>query len=258
MNERHILLINNHLKDINPLVCGEHLCDKSHGFGPAIREFYLFHYVISGKGTFTSKNGTYNLSKGDIFIIRPYETNYYVADSINPWHYCWIGFESDIKCSFFVDRDILKMPECEGVFMDMIKSDRLKKSKELYLCGKIYELLSIINEHIETEVKETTLKYVTKAKDYIASNYVGNLSVESISNYLNLDRSYFSTVFKKHEGRSPQQYIVDLRLQKAAELILNHGYKPGEAALNSGYTDIFNFSRMFKRKFGVAPSKYKL
>lgn len=257
MEQRDILISNNHLKDINPLDCGEHICDKNHGFGPAIREFYLLHYVISGKGTFTCKNGSYQLSKGDIFIIRPYEMNYYVADSTTPWHYCWIGFECTIHFSILADRDILKIPECESIFMDMLKSDRLRKAKELYLCGKIYELLAQINEHTEISNKDTTLKYVAKAKDYIACNYVKNPSVEVISNYLNLNRSYFSTIFKKHEGKSPQQYIVDLRLQKAAELILNYGYSPGEAALNTGYADIFNFSRMFKKKFGVAPSKYK-
>ncbi|WP_310605347.1 AraC family transcriptional regulator [Anaerosporobacter sp.] len=255
--QKDLIINNNNLKDANPIVCGEHICDKGHGFGPAVRDFFLLHYVISGSGTFACKNGMYHLSKGDIFIIRPDEETYYVADLENPWHYCWVGFESGIVVPSLVKKDVLRMPECEQIFMDMLHADKLKKSKELYLSGKIFELLAIINENTDVEVKDITLDYVSEAKRYIAQHYMEDISIEKIAKYLNLDRSYFSTIFKKMEGKSPQQYIIDFRLQNGAELILDENLSTTEVAMRCGYKDIFTFSKMFKKKYGISPSKFR-
>jgi AraC-like DNA-binding protein len=254
---KDIMLINKGFKDINPLICGEEICDSGHSFGPASRKYYLLHYVLSGKGIFRTKEKEYAVSKGQIFVIRPFEITYYKADVEDPWHYCWIGFESSLDLSEMLYEDILTVPECEHIFLASKNCVYLETTKELYICGNIFELLSLIHEN-KSVADSSVSKYVLKAKNYIESNYVDALSVSMISNYLNLDRSYFSTIFKKNIGKSPQQYIVDFRLEKAAELITLHGYKPGEAALSSGYHDIFNFSKMFKKKYGVSPKNYLL
>ena len=57
-------------------------------------------------------------------------------------------------------------------------------------------------------------------------------------------------------GKSPQAYLVEFRLTKAAELMGLYDYKPGEAATSVGYHDLFNFSKMFKKKFGISPTEY--
>ena len=249
------MLINKGLKDINPLICGEQICESSHFFGPASREYFLLHYVISGKGIFRSNGKEYTVSKGQIFVIRPYEITYYQADIEDPWHYCWVGFESSLALSEILSDDVLTIPESEHIFFAIKNCGHFNDSKEFVLCGNIFELLSLIIERKST-FKNDVNNYISKAKNYIESNYVNTLSVEMIANYLNLDRSYLSTIFKKNIGKSPQQYIVDFRLYKAVELISFHGYKPCEAALSTGYPDIFNFSKMFKRKFGVSPKNY--
>ena len=74
---------------------------------------------------------------------------------------------------------------------------------------------------------------------------------------MNLNRSYFSTLFRRKTGCSPQQYLTDYRMNKACELMTEHGCSPGEAALSTGYPDIFSFSRMFKKKFGLSPREYR-
>ena len=95
-----------------------------------------------------------------------------------------------------------------------------------------------------------------KAKAYIDANYVNPITVETLADSLEINRSYFSTTFKREIGKSPQQYLVDVRLSKAAELMTEQGYSASAAALSSGYTDIFNFSKMFKRKYGLSPTAY--
>lgn len=260
---RDVIIINREYKELNPLICGCQECESSHSFGPASREYFLIHYIVSGKGTFKTKNGIYNLSKGNMFVIRPYEMTYYEADKTNPWSYIWIGFNIDIKSSLyaqasFLKSDILYSEYCERIFRDTLKSDSFANSKEVYLCSKLYEMFSILIEGEKTSESQNIPDiYVQKAKSYISANYMNNISVEAIATYLGINRRYFSSIFKKAAGMPPQQYIVNLRLQKAARLLKENGYTPKNAALSSGYQDIFNFSKMFKRKFGVSPLNYK-
>ena len=96
--------------------------------------------------------------------------------------------------------------------------------------------------------------YVLRAVNWMQTNYMNPVSISALAGELNLDRSYFSTLFRRQTGRSPQQYLTELRLEKARTLLLEYGYRPGEAAQAVGYADIFSFSRMFKRHYGVSPS----
>lgn len=61
-------------------------------WGPAIRDHYLFHYVISGKGRLVLNNTCYHIGRGDLFLIRPSVVASYAADMDEPWEYCWVGF----------------------------------------------------------------------------------------------------------------------------------------------------------------------
>ena len=88
------------------------------------------------------------------------------------------------------------------------------------------------------------------------SEYMNAITVSDISERLNLDRSYFSALFKKRTGKSPQKYLFDLRMETAAKLMKEQEQSPLSAAASVGYTDIYNFSRMFKKAFGMSPRAY--
>lgn len=64
-----------------------------HSFGPAVREYFLLHYVVRGKGIFRRGKREYTLQAGEIFVIRPGEVTYYEADMRDPWEYMWAGFD---------------------------------------------------------------------------------------------------------------------------------------------------------------------
>ena len=82
-----------------------------------------------------------------------------------------------------------------------------------------------------------------------------DVSISGLAARLGLNRSYFSTLFHQRTGLSPQQYLLRCRMEHARELLCSHAFTPGEAALAVGYPDIFAFSRMFKRYYGVSPSE---
>ena len=254
--QKNIMLENTGLNDVNPRICGYEECESGHSYGPAAREYYLLHYVDSGKGVFQSPRGRFEIGEGQAFVIRPGEVTLYTADRKTPWVYRWIGFSCTLAVRDVLCADVLDVPECAHIFRELIACEHMRDGKEWYLCGKIYELLSHLRER-RAPAADRTAQYVRMAQNYIQSNYMQDLHVGQLAALLNLDRSYFSQIFKRETGKAPQQYIVDLRLQTAAELIASQGLRPGEAAQQVGYGDIFNFSRMFRRRFGVAPSRYR-
>lgn len=249
-----MLLENQHWQEINPVQCGWQKCRPGHAFGPYTRMHYLLHYVISGEGTFVIQDRQYVLKAGYIFVIRPFEITYYEADHTDPWRYIWVGFESRMALPAALKEDVLFFPQAGPLFSAMWECAERKSGRELALCSRIYELLSLLSE--DAAPATGALRYVETAKTFIETEYMRNISIADLARQLNINRSYFSSLFRQHTGRSPQQFLTECRLRKAAELMSEHGYTPGEAALSTGYPDIFSFSRMFKRHYGISPSEY--
>ena len=67
-------------------------CPPGHGWGPGVRDHYLLHYVVSGRGTYETEGRTFVLSAGDAFLARPETPILYQADREDPWEYYWVGF----------------------------------------------------------------------------------------------------------------------------------------------------------------------
>ena len=249
------------LKDINPRACGESQCSPGHSWpdehwNVSSRPYYLLHYVISGKGVFETEEGIFDVRPGQIFVIIPHKVVSYRADEQDPWQYCWICFESTLDLSDVLSKPIITAPECGHIFNALRNCANIAIDREWYICGKIYELLSLLETQKSTS-KSRAHHYVRIAQNYIDMNYRNpDLRVEKLATDLNLDRAYFSKIFRKYTGKTPQQYIVDFRLDLAADIIVHQELSPGEAAGQVGYNNIFNFSRMFKKRFGVSPSFY--
>ncbi len=263
MQQYDLPILNRAFKDVNPMSCGWQTCEKGHSFGPASREYFLIHYIISGCGIFQRKGHIYNLSKGSMFLIRPYEITFYKADDQEPWEYIWIGFNGSFipnlldNSGFTGDSCILCIPSLRNTFLGMKDAVNLQHSLELYLSSKIFEMFSHLHEEFQPSPKGGSGSlYSRLARDHIMANYSQHISVESIANMLGIDRRYLCRVFFKNTGDTPQNFLINYRLEKAANLLARHGYSVGEAARSTGYEDIYNFSKMFKKKFGVPPSRY--
>lgn len=257
MGSHLILLSNQQYPGMNPVQCGWERCEKGHAFGPAVRSYLLLHYVVSGFGRFTVGERTYSLKPGQMFIIRPFEMTFYEAAQAEPWHYIWIGFSSGVPLPASLEEDVLTLPQAGPIFAAMTQADTFTGGREAFLCGKIWELLSVLwRQESSVQKPGEAGEYVNVAKTYMETEYMRGISVSALAQRLGLDRSYFSQLFKQTTGLSPQQYLTRLRLEKGAQLMVDHGHTPGEAALSTGYPDVFSFSRMFKSHYGVSPRAY--
>ncbi len=247
---------NKHLPGLNPLTFGEERCSPLHFYGPGKRPYWLLHYVVSGKGIFVSDEKTYKVSASQCFIVRPEEKVFYQSDEHEPWHYIWIGFSADLDMPSRMHEHVLSAPGLSTIFYDVINAKNMNNGQAEFLSAKAWEIVAYFSE-ADTNTVSRIEDYAERAKTCIEADYMNGITVTEIAKMLNLERSYFSTIFKKSVGVSPQQYLNEFRLTKAAKLLINLRFSVSEAAYATGYTDIVNFSRMFKKQFGMSPNEYK-
>lgn len=104
----------------------------------------------------------------------------------------------------------------------------------------------------------STKSFVRRAEEYVRDNYADeSLSLDVMCEMLGVSNSYFSTIFKKETGKSFIGYLTDYRMEQAARLLLDTEEKNYIIAKQVGYTDPNYFSYVFKRQYGMSPSKYR-
>ncbi|MBR4072799.1 MAG: AraC family transcriptional regulator [Clostridia bacterium] len=249
--ERSEIVINEEYGGFNPVQFGSENCRPEWSYGPNIRGHWLLHYVISGFGTFEREGQSYKVSPGEIFVIPPYTETFYKADKEKPWHYIWIGFTTNLYLPEDFKKPVIKISGAGDVFADMLNCHNMEMGKSAFLSGCIWKLFSLF---LESGTKKND--YIEKALSCIHTEYMKDISVSTIAKRLNLERSYFTVLFKERLGVPPGQYLQNIRLEKAAELMTDYGESPTSAATACGYSDIYHFSKAFKKKFGVSPRNY--
>ena len=156
---------------------------------------------------------------------------------------------------FAVNNDI-SAKEFTGDMQDLYSSlpnmdpDTLKKW--------LTDLSLSFHDKLTSARSRSTKSFVFRAEEYVRGNYADEeLSLDDICETLGVSNSYFSTIFKRETGKSFIGYLTDYRMDCASRLLLETNEKSYIIAKKVGYTDPNYFSYVFKRRFGVSPSKYR-
>lgn len=96
---------------------------------------------------------------------------------------------------------------------------------------------------------------IGRAVQYIENNFYRNINLEEVSQTVDMNTAYFSTMFKKHTGKKYIDYLTDLRMEKARNLITGTNLKIVSIAQMVGYNSTKHFARIYKEKYGVTPGK---
>lgn len=140
-----------------------------------------------------------------------------------------------------------------GTYNEVLQMDSIH-DLEQWLKGVCQQMQS----QLRSTKTDLTKSFVDKAVDYVKENYSNkDLSIETICSHLSVSAAYFSTVFKKETGKTFINYLTDYRMEQAVELLIGKEEKTYIIAEKVGYADPNYFSYVFKRKYGVSPSKYK-
>lgn len=253
---------------------GREDCAPAHSFGPAIRNHFLFHYILSGKGTLMWQDGkgrenVSHLKAGQGFLISPGQITTYVADDRIPWEYCWLEFDGlRAKESLEITGLSVNQPVYNAVHSDftekmvdeMLYIVRNKKEAPLHLIGHLYIFIDALTRSVR-DYKPSADKvkdfYIKEALAFIEHNYMNDISVENIAESSGLNRSYFGKIFKESVGKSPQEFLISYRMIKAAELLRMTRYSINEIGSAVGYPNQLHFSRAFKSVYGVSPRNWR-
>lgn len=248
--------------------CGYETCAPHHSNGPIMRNSYLIHYILSGKGIYKIEGKTYHLKAGDAFLIIPNKVIYYEADENDPWTYTWIGMQG-IRVHDFLQRTqfashyILHIgddQEIKACQEQLYTTNTLEKDKDLMLTSILYRYLFLLCEkypctHQNSQEKQKS--YITQALRYIETHYDKNISIQSIADELHIERTYLFRLFKDHLHLSPKEYLLECRLKRAKHLLATTQEPIQVIALSVGYEDALYFSRLFKSSCHLTPTQYR-
>lgn len=268
------VLADERFMDLNIYQYGYERCEPLHSYGPYIRNNYLFHYVISGKGVLhvdcDGSSEEYHISAGSGFLIEPGQITTYYADKSLPWEYTWVEF-GGLRAREILDSAGLS--HHSPVFVptsaqagETLKNEMLylvshSQESALHLMGHLFLLLDALVQGSSRKKRiqggRLSKFYTREAVAFIEQNYALPITIEDMAKRCGLDRSYFGKIFKDTMGQSPQDFLIRYRMSKASELLTTTTLPVGDISSQVGYPNQLHFSRAFKKIYGISPRAYR-
>ncbi len=246
---------------------GREACAPGHSFGPFIREQYLIHFILAGRGEYRAGGENHALTAGDGFLILPGEVTFYRADQKDPWEYAWVGFQGGETPGILAHCGLDASPGDGARLTFRCASPRLApllrelcrqpaNLGEYEKLGYLYRLFALLAEE-RPAAPVPAEQYLQKAVGVIQSRYESNLRVADVAAAVGVDRTYLYRLFMKGFGVSPQEYLISYRVKMAEELLRRTDYSVAQIAAGCGFPDSASFSRHFCARMGVPPGRYR-
>lgn len=228
-------------------------------------------YCIDGKGWYQNKSGYCDV-KANEFIILPAGKEYlrYGADPADPWTIYWVHFcgnkitllNQTYSLDQFLEPTILH-PDERRIQLWNEMYDSLSMGYSLsnlsYSNFCLYHFIATFifpNNGIK-RIKMKADNIINEAILFMRENLQEKLTVDDFANRFSFSASHFSGLFKKQTGISPIDYFINLKMQKACQLLDLTDLKIKEIGFKLGYDDPYYFNRIFNKVNGVSPSKWR-
>ncbi len=216
--------------------------------------FFRIYHIESGNILYKSDNEEIVLKENQLYIL-PNTIRYKMRlpkNSTMSTLYLHTT-STDIVSSNIIAADIAAMPDVMQtikLFRLLIKTDKLKNNIELQnsLCDTMMNLLVSYNLFQKIDEK------ISQSINYMSQNLSGEIKIGAIAEQCGYHPKYYIKLFSDIMGVTPYQYLINSRMKVAFSLLV-HGEKVANVAKKVGYPETKNFTRMFKEKFGVLPSK---
>lgn len=242
-----------------PIMSGLGYSDIDCAYGPVIRDMYIVHYIVTGRGYFDGKP----LEAGQGFIIYPGDEHEYHYDKSEPWSYLW--FKSS-------DEDIIPFLELhnaeDGIFTysnlqevdTLVNRIRMNGNHPMSGTQIIEYFVRIFNRCIVSnnpDESSSSKKYFSYCKNYIDLNINLPITVGTLCEFLGITQPYLYKIFKNEIGMSPKKYIVQRKILQAKSMLLETNASISTIATSLGFYDTLAFSKFFKSMAGTSPSAFR-
>jgi AraC-like DNA-binding protein len=237
--------------------------------GRVLDSFQLV-YISSGRGQFETKGGgATRIEPGHAFLLFPGVWHRYAPDRETGWHEHWIGFDGPMPRAwrdnrFLGPRKALVKINAEETmrasFSHIIQSIRANRpALQQILAGATAHLLGLYYSSQQTPVsaEAPAASAIEAAINHIQSDFRLPLDIPGLARELGLGYSAFRKAFAVHTGLGPHQYLLELRLLRARNLLEQTTFSVKEIAALAGFADEHYFSRLFRRKMKLAPTQWR-
>ncbi|RTE04422.1 AraC family transcriptional regulator [Paenibacillus whitsoniae] len=270
------LALNTHHTDseLSILFSGEGKPDPEHKQGPVVHDYYLIHTVFAGEGVFEMRGRTYTCKAGDTFIIFPGELFTYIADRDKPWHYAWVGFTGRKAGTLLesigasAQQAVISGAPPRSIrhyyrhIRRSFQHSAFPQLEDLEAEGWLRLLLRELGRANASRITERAEaatdieRQVAQAIRYLELQYTQAVSIEQLARNLGYHRTYLCKMFKQSTGLSPMQYLFNIRMERAKQL-LQTSMTIDQVASSVGFNDALFFSKQFRKWSGKAPSAYR-
>ena len=230
---------------------------------------YLLFYTLSGEGELNYAGKTYTLNANTVALIWCGQEHEYHTTGQEPWNFRWIHFSGVCVHEYYqilgdsqpIIVDITNDRLISNQICLITDSDHSNSPSQNLLISKVFieimtSLWGLINVDNES-LFNRNIHVVDEAINYMECHFTENITLDIISNQLFLSKYYFSRIFKQITGNSPYQYLINLRVSKAKELLALTNCPLAEIAELSGFSDVKNLIYLFKRQVGMTPGEYR-
>lgn len=259
--------------DIYLSLCGIEKCLPGYEFRTEQRTGYHLHVILAGKGELNVNGSTYPLHHGQMFVTKPGEETWYRADAKEPWSYCWMTFDGNNAARYIESAGFQNGINWRDSHVDqsqfytlvkrLLDHPEMTQANDLRRLGLLLEYLALaIESNDEAQLsprREDVYSadvYVDYAVTYIQSNY-SNVKIGDVARNIGINRSYLTNIFKQRMGVSPQEYLMQCKLDHARRLLVETDAPIQDISHRVGYENPLTFSKIFKGSFGVSPKNYR-
>lgn len=228
------------------------------------RNDYYLMYIECGELEFEINGKHFTAQSGCTVIFPPHFHYKYTYRGDNALSYLWAHFTGSYTERFLEESGFKKLP-CiiqsdpnikiisyfEKLFNIFSLHEPLQKQRLACQLENILLSVALISN------RTYTVRGLSKSLGYIHTCYNKEIRIPELAKMESLSNSRYITVFKENMGMSPSEYILNLRINVACDLLRNHDMSVKEVAANVGYDNAHFFSKLFKKKTGSTPKKYK-
>lgn len=231
---------------------------------------YIFIYCVEGEGWIDVEHKNFQITKNQLFIIKPYTACAYGASEKNPWSIYWLHFSGEnaglySPCS----NQIINIPPEKGarvnerfiIFEEMLQNieDHFNTEKVIYSNISLKHFLASIKylSIYRSVNKEVSTDILGKAISLLKSNLDKRITLKDIALACDCSEANVSKIFRKSLRSAPIDYFIHLKVQEACKILLNTDLRIKEISLKLGYEDQYYFSRIFTKHIGLSPTQYR-
>ena len=258
--EKAYALINPSLIPFSKAVVGITLPSPNYKISRKSSELCVFEYIIEGEGKLFIDGKWQTAKSGDFYILAAGEEHTYRASSENPWKKIWINYTaaytSYMLLSYGVKTGIYRAEGARELFNDLINLTRSHAGNE----DISFEIADRINAIIKLAAKCSLARMADEHELLRSINgYVHKkLDLETFAANMHMSKSNVIRIFKKQYGKTPYDYLLDLKIETAKALLCQTKLSVKSIADKLAISDEHYFSTLFLKKTGYRPATFRI